>query len=1132
VEERFIGSSIGSWPNSTRQTDVSTVQGPALRGFPCPNFTQKRDFRVSGDASQDSESSQPENEPVVSQSPVFSADRDLQDELPEEEPLTPDMVEEEAVRGDFMLRWAAVGLAVLMGFTQINDTKPLVLIRSGDYMRSHGLLPPRTDVFSLTAAEKPAPNVSWLFDHVVSLSWALAGDKGLTLLKVVIAGIVGFLLTHMSIRGVPTWWNSICAVFAVVACSSDFVPLPELVTMLGMTVTMRWLYQHRLGTAEGLQWKLPLLIAIWCNLDSRAWVGAFVIVLYFIGVTVSNRIAARRSDARLDDAGPSIWLIVGLSVAALLVNPFPGNSILGPVTMYSVEYPAMQAQRRVDIASAAISFDGRVDYYSMLNPSAFRLFDHSQVAGLALLLMAFVVLLLARTRRDLGFLFALLGMTGLSLLAAHELPEAAIVAAVVAGISAQDWYRRAFNQQYTVDSKELLFSRGGRAVTVLALAALGFCVVASRLPGATPLGWGFDRDTQVTMDTFAKQIQNLDPTANILHTRLEQGDLLIWNGRKSFIDSRMLPFGRPGNPDQRPEEAKSVFAKHTILLTTLFHPEPPPFDESQDKAELKKFEENRSARMRVSEDALNEFGITHAMSRLAPPGLADYQSMFNLAQLPQWIPVSIEASAAVLERVSPTMSAAERVSRVPSWTRKAFREAEVVPSTLREFAREPNFYEKHVYRVRPFVEEDLRMAMHYAAHVSLEPESVEHAMSSIAAAHLTIRQLNQVLSQSSSDERAYRLLGGAYAGLGQLERMVGGQDLGMRFQKMRYLQAVMAFRQALVTDPDNEVTLGELFNLYRQQNRIDLASDVLDHLLPMQGDRYLNSDNPQIRSALFEQQERQRDYREMIDENDKKLAEFLEKQVVSEKEEERVQQLVAVAMQLDKGGFVLAALKMLDNERELVNQSPMGSVLRGQLLLECGRLEESFDTLRFTAERARQQPEVMAGIDWQFPTALSQLAISDLASASDIWASQAKELETLQTMKEPYAAALVSLPLTADTDMTLNARIPVWPLRHITALGVVTEIFPASRTETLFLSAMVRIEEANLESARLIMRQVIEGGGESSYRSLASVYLTLLDADAEAFLSEQVFLNYEPYEFPGEPEPPGEDPPGSRRAGR
>ncbi|MBC7966666.1 MAG: hypothetical protein H7Z17_12180, partial [Fuerstia sp.] len=436
-----------------------------------------RDFRVSGDASQDSESTKPKDSPeaaAVSGSSVFSDERDLQDELPEEEPLTPEMVEEEAVRGDFMLRWAAVFLAVLMGFTQISDTKPLVLIRSGDYMRTHGLLPPRTDVLSLTVADKPSPNVSWLFDHLISLCWSVGGDKALTLLKVLIAGLVGYLLTHISIRGVPTWWNSICAVFAIVACSSDFVPLPELVTMLGMTLTMKWLYQHRLGIASGLHWKLPLLIAVWCNFDSRAWIGAFVVLMYMVGVFVSNRITALKSEARVETERPSPWLIAALCVVALLVNPFPGNSLLGLVTMYSVEYPAMQAQRPVNSPTVSANFDGRVDYFSVLNPDAVRLFDHSQIAGLALVLMSFVVLLLARTRRDLGFLFALAGVTALSLLKAHELPEAAIVAAVVASISAQDWYRRAFSQQYTLDSKELLFSRGGRAVTVLALAALGF----------------------------------------------------------------------------------------------------------------------------------------------------------------------------------------------------------------------------------------------------------------------------------------------------------------------------------------------------------------------------------------------------------------------------------------------------------------------------------------------------------------------------------------------------------------------------------------------------------------------------------------------------------------------------------
>ncbi|MEZ6035607.1 MAG: tetratricopeptide repeat protein [Planctomycetaceae bacterium] len=1088
-----------------------------------------RDFRVSGDASQDSESPKPEDVPPVSTSKIFSDERDLQDELPEEEPLTPEMVEEEAVRGDFMLRWAAVGLAVLMGFTQINDTKPLVLIRSGDYMRAHGLLPPRTDVFSLTMAEKPAPNVSWLFDHVVSLCWAMGGDKGLTLLKVTMAAIVGFLLAHISIRGVPTWWNSICAVFAIVACSSDFVPLPELVTMLGMTITMRWLCQHRLGTASGLHWKLPLLIAIWCNFDSRAWLGVFVVILYFAGVTVAHRIAAGRSDARIETENPASWLTAALCIVALLVNPFPGNSLFGPVTAYSIEYPAMQAQRRVDIPSAEISFDGRVDYYSMLNPSAFRLFDHSQIAGLALLLMGFVVLLLARTRRDLGFTFALVGMTGLSLLAAHELPEAAIVAAVVAGISAQDWYRRAFSQQYTVDSKELLFSRGGRAATVLALAVLGFSVVASRLPGATPLGWGFDSDTQITMDTFADQIKTLDPDAKILHTRLEQGDLLIWNGRKSFVDSRMLPFGRPANAEDPPEKAVSVFAKHSILLNTLFHPIPPPEDKSQEKQELKKYEDNRMARQRVSEETLKEFGITHTMTRLAPPGPADYQSMFNLAQLPQWIPISVGASSAILERISPTLPAEERISRMPNWTDKAFRDAEVSESTLREFAREPNFYEKYVYRTRPSTDAGLRMAMHYIALTSVQPESAQQAMSSIATAHLAIRQLNAVLSQSSADARAYRLLGSAYASLARLEKIVAGTINETRFARMRYLQAIMALRQALVMDPDDELAWGELLSMYRERERTDLASEALDRHHALLEQRYGNSVNQQVRAALFEQSERQRDYQEMIGENRKSLNEFLEKQSVPERDAERIQQLVAIVAELDRGGFVLAALQLLDEKRDLVGQSPQASVLHGQLMLEAGRIEEAYDLLRMTAERARQQPDAMMGAEWHFPAAVSQLAISDNESACETLAGHLKELDAMKSMAEPYAGSLMSLPMVADGNTMMNAPVPLWPLRHISALSPAMELLPAARIEVMFMLAMIRLEQSDLKSAQELLRQVVSESAESNYRGLAFVYLAMLDEHAEDFMNEQIFSNYEPYEFPGEPEPPSDD---SRRFNR
>ncbi len=1087
-----------------------------------------RDIRVSGDASQDSESrnlSDPPNGTVVSTHSIFSDERDLPDELPEDEPLTPEMVEEEAVRGDFMLRWAAIFLAVLLGFTQINDTKPLVLIRSGDYMRAHGQLPPRTDVLSLTAADKPSPNVSWLFDHVVSLCWSAGGEKALTLLKVAIAGLVAYLLTQISIRGVPTWWNCICAVFAIVACSSDFVPLPELVTMLGMTITMRWLSQHRLGIASGLTWKLPLLIAVWCNFDPRAWIGAFVVVLYIFGEFVRQRIAARKSAASIEPESSTPWLIAGLSVVALLVNPFPGNSLLGPVTMYSIEYPAMKAQRRVDIPAAATSFDGRVDYYSVLNPSAIRLFDHSQIAGLALLLLGFVVLLLARTRRDLGFLCVLLGVTGLSLLAAHELPAAAIVAAVVAGISAQDWYRRGFNQQYTLDTKELLFSRGGRAVTVLALAGLAFCIVASRLPGAAALGWGFDSDTRATMDTFAAQIKDLDPAANILHTRLDQGDMLIWNGRKSFIDSRILPFGRPGDPNEQPKLAKSVFAKHSILLTTLFQPTPPPEDKSQDKAEQKKYEELMNAKMGVSEETLAEFRITHAIIRLAPPGPPDFRSVFNLTQTQQWVPISIEASAAILKRISPATPAAERAALAPNWTDKAFRSAAIAPSTLREFARAPNFYEKYVYRTRPTIDENMRLAINYSTLASLQPQSMEEAMSTIATSHLAIRQLNLALDRSPNDANAYRLLGFSYTRLAELEQMLGGPSLGTRFKRMRYLQAVMAYRQSLVTEPNDKVAWGELLSLYRQQNRIDLAGEAIDRLLPLLEDEYLDSPDPQIQALLSEQQGFRRDSRDRIRDNEKRLQEFLETQVPSEVEEDRVSQLVNLAFQIDNNGFGLAALKLLDDGPESVTRDPRGVVNRGQLMIEAGRLEEAHQTLAMMAEQARQQPEQIAGTDWQFASAMTQLPISDLTSAYDTWTSQLKDLDQVMAMQEPYMRSLMSLPFVADVNTMMNSPIPVWPTSHLSELSVGMSALPASRAEVLFLLALIRLEEANIESAQSFFKAVITQCGESNYRQLSVAYLAMLNDQTEVFISEYMISDFEPYDFPGEPDPPPVAPP-------
>ena len=86
------------------------------------------------------------------------------DQLPEYEPLSPELVEDEAVRGDFVIRWATVLLAFLFGWTQIDDTSLLVRIRNG---QQH-LLPFGNDTFSASAGDRSWANLAWLFDPILA----------------------------------------------------------------------------------------------------------------------------------------------------------------------------------------------------------------------------------------------------------------------------------------------------------------------------------------------------------------------------------------------------------------------------------------------------------------------------------------------------------------------------------------------------------------------------------------------------------------------------------------------------------------------------------------------------------------------------------------------------------------------------------------------------------------------------------------------------------------------------------------------------------------------------------------------------------------------------------------------------
>lgn len=1014
------------------------------------------------------------------------------DELPDFEPLTPELVEEEAIRGDFMLRWAVIFLALLFGFSKLTETRTLVHIRAGDQLRATGFLPERVDTLSFSAAGQPVSNVSWLFDHVVSGVWAVGGATGLSLFKAVLAAFIAWVLVHISVPGMPTWWGSICAALAVVACSADLMPMTELMTLLGMTLLLKLLHQHREGTASGLLWKLPLLIAVWCNLDTRAWIGALVVVLYAVGWGLRGRRSASESAAA--GASGSLLLESVAAVLALLVNPFPLNSLLTPSTMYAVEYPAMQDQRPLSSSMARVSFDGRVDYFSLLSPDAFLLFDHTQIAALAVILTAVIVLLLARSRDDLGYVLALAGLTLLAVIATHELPVAALLAAMVAGTTAQRWYRRNFTLQYSTNPGELLVSRGGRAATVFAMAFLGFGVVAGRLPGHTPVGFGFDRELQTTLDTLGAQLSDIDPESRILHTRIDQGDMLIWHGRKSMIDSRLVPFGRPGNPE-------SIIAQHRVMLSSLMQRQPEPANDDD--------RQQQAAARTAAQASLDTFQITHAMPRLSPPGPPDYRSVEVLSANPEWLMISLGASAALLERIAPDLPSEEKQKKLPKFGLMAFQDAKPAALPRPDFAREPSFYQRHVYRERPWRDQYLRQAEHYLWLSQAPVRSLDEALYSLALVTLTVRNLNQSLFLEPQNTEAYRMLGIAYQQLGELETLISGQPGDSTRQQMRYLQSVMALRQALKGSPKDALVWEVLFQQYRSRQKKDLALECLDQWLPLQEGRL---DDVEVEAAIKEMFEMQRQLKEEVAAQEERLDEFQSTTPAATDPQERSQQILSMAAGLVQLGFDRRALQILDENEELVQQNPVSRVLRGRLLMESGELEDGFTVINQVAAIAREQPQVFVGTGWHFPAAVSQLSVADYGGVIDYWKAQLEEIDEAGRAVEPRRDLLLTMPLAGEVAMLPQAMLPQWPVGHLGALQIPTQGLSNARAETRFLMALSHIEEGNTQSARTLLQSIVAECGSTPYRNLVSFYLALIDDNAAQFIEQNTLNDWEDFD--------------------
>ncbi|MFN0054444.1 MAG: hypothetical protein ACKV0T_19890 [Planctomycetales bacterium] len=984
-----------------------------------------------------------------------------QEELDDYEPLTPELVEEEAIRGDFVLRWAVVLLALLLGSTRIGESPTLVHVKTGQYLADHGLLPPANDVFSYTATERPWTNLSWGFDLLSAGIHKLGGFAGLSVAKALLAAITFFLIIGVSRPGMPTWWGSVCAVVALLACHLRLTAQPILITLLGMALVM-WLVHHwqQPGARKQRLWLVAGVFLAWSNLDERAFLGLTLLVLYAVGESLAG---ALKMNSPLSVADrKQLWQVIGASVVAMVIHPFGYKSLLGAWQVYGVQYPALRDYIQGVYSGGQFEPSGTrlLIYFSMFTDNFWRGLELPFLAGLLMLLMAAVAFVLNWGRLELGHALVYLGCLVMAVLCIHELPLAAMVCAVLATLNGQAWYAGAVRQTYSIETSELLFSRGGRVITVLAFAAVAFFGGTGRLRDTSypRTGFGIDQTLATSLEDLQKQLggdQSFDHRPfNVL---LAQGDQLIWVDEQVFADNRAAVYYAPDN-------GTNLLAIHQQTRDALRQPR----DRSASGS-------RSGSRTSLWKSTFDEYKITHIVSRLLAesPAGPDYEALVALLQDERtWQWTSLGSAAAVLYRKDlrdPELKEYLAEHQL-DFRKQAYRErAKELLRSREEWVRAPSVYQKYFWSRKREIPGPIQEALHLVRLASMEgfPRTYERSLGAICL--LAVRKAQAGLDDNPDSPAGYLALGQAYQLLALLDARDARNNSRSPYSGTRYLQSVAAYNQALVADPDpqTERTIhNALSAMYQNARRLDLAIRHLEALETLMAAE-LGSENA---GELERVTDRVTTLKNSLELFDNELA-------TAPEGDAGIQQRVEMAV---GQGCLLRALQELDKEQARMSGSLDAEKLRITLLMECGRAEEAWNAAERFAEPARRE-----GInDWANIVALANLPKGGFIRAADLWKTDAEE-----TSMNGVKMILATLPPRSSRS--------VWPLGATQSTYNAMYMLPEVVSGRQMDLALLYLEEGQLAQAEESFRAALHSFPETANRPLIAYYLYELTGTEE-----------------------------------
>lgn len=981
--------------------------------------------------------------------------------LPDWEPLTPELVEDEAIRGDFVIRWAVVGLALLFGFAPIADTRTLVHVRSGEYLAAHGFLPPGRDPFSYTANDRSWINLSWMFDLIAAGIHSASGGIGLTIVQGVLAGVAFGLLAHTYSSGIRTWWGSICAALALLACYPQFTAQPELITLVGLALILWIAHRSNESSNSRMLWSCVAVVWFWAQLDPRAFLGWMLLMCLAAGESLR-----RREDSGLGQV--LWWQVACASLAVTFIHPFHWNAWLSPVRLFTMDYPALQQ---------AFTRPGSVEmgFYPITFQAFWETINHDSIAALVLFAATVVSLVLNRERLHPGHLIAVVVFNVLGCLATHELAAASLVNCVVCTVNAQSWYRHRFGQVYSVDWRELLFSRGGRAVTVLTYFGLAWLVISGRIdgPAGRRTALGIDEILQVQMDSYLRIApDNLDDRP--FHFVARQGDLLIWSGQKSFIDTRASLFSGSGEKD--------LIALH---------------DRTRRALQKRRSIQAGSGEPEIWKATFEKYQITHTLPRLSGPNPGpDYLTFSDLLSSSDWVLTRLTPSTGVFYRNAEGTAVAEHAAKHRfDFVQNAFQTESTLLETSRVCARPPTMADGLFSARHPRYPAPIQLAGHYLQLAASNGEMSPRAR--IACALLAIRESAAGLREDSNSADGYYTLGRAYLILDRVETNLMS-EAGVRwFNTVRYYQAVAALHQAALLRPTDQRIQFDLLGMFERTQRGELALEAIRHF-------------KRIRPVTAESTEEERKQREQLLNIEISLEEVLAKI------ETQVEQQLAdgadrfqVAAGAYQAGAVRLAIRTLEDDPIYTQQNPLARSTLGSWMIEAGRVQEGLD--------AMEQVAMTGGASgWRDSVAGALLVNGEYQRAIDLWRDQMNE-----SISNSTQATLLTLPFLTLNSVWMSAD--QYPFTQMAAAGEVVGNVRLEVTSLMYQIGQAQLELGDVAGATKTFQSVFNKARNTQLQPLIKFYLeALTDSPIEIPSVESPTL--EEFEPMGEEPTPKDEP--------